>query len=96
MSRRDDQAPARSKVLVLESFRGRRSWLRDIRRRKSPSLGRGGRKVLREAAKATRAAHDLFHRLARQADDPATVEMFDLFARMCVMQASAIEERLHK
>jgi hypothetical protein len=52
--------------------------------------------VLREAAKATRAAHDLFHRLARQADDPATVEMFDLFARMCVMQASAIEERLHK
>ena len=94
MSRRDDGALARSNVLVLESLCGRRSWPRDPRPRKSRSLGRGGRKVLREAAKATRAAHDLFHRPARQADDPATVK-FALFARMSLMHASAIEQRLH-
>ena len=96
MSRHDDGAPAESKVLVLESFRECRSRLRDPRRRKSRSLGRTERKVLREAAKTTRAAHDLFHRLARQADEPATAEMFDLFARMSLMQMTTIEGRLNE
>ncbi len=43
---------------------------------------------------ATRAAHALFYSLAQQADDPATAEMFDLFARMSLMQTNAIKDAL--
>lgn len=94
MSRCDDGARTGSKVVVLESFRGRRLWLRDLRRRKPRSVGGEGSQVLREASKAARTAHDLFHRLAQQPGDPATIEMFSLFARISLMQTTAIEDKL--